>query len=381
MAVAAVCVAKSTWTFGAELARVTAEPLVGNIWSEPRTSFPSVSDYFVTKLATDVVVTGHAFERDGQLFERTSAAVRVGAASKSVAVFGDRIALGTARGGVRFEGPNRVASMPLTWSRCYGGTDQRERRQESSSQIRVPLTRMTHPGCYPRNAYGLGYATRGFGADEGVWLPNAEDPAQLIEPGNLIARPDRWWEQPLPWCFEALHPTMFQRYSSFLGLAPPHVPPEDESMPEVRDRYLPAGYRSRWKETGVPAILPGFLQFGSHGLVLTDVLEGTPVRIEGMHPAFPVVGFKVPKAPRVEWEIAGERSEGRVRLQTVHCRPNDQLVSFTYASDAMLPRRFIPGVHKHIPVAVRIDGGGPVRYHPEQPIRERLAEAAARSEP
>lgn len=369
----AFCVSKHTYAItlsGVE--RSDPEPLLGDFWSGSQTQpIPVDSDFFILKPATDVLVQGSAFARDAVPFESLELTVHVGRTSKRAAVFGERRARRVA-GRVTFEDPSPVTSVPVDWHHAYGGMDQR------AGTWRRPMSPNRHPGCYPRNAYGRGYVIGSIDDADSVALPNIEDPDDLLTPERfLMARPEDWWKQPIPCGFDFMRPSMFPRFTYSLSQDAIHPPPEDQSLPEIKRGFLGHSYRSR-RERGGAELAPSFFQVGSHGMVFNDLTEGTPVRITNMHPERPTMAFAVPKPPRIEWELEGQRSETAVRLLHVVCTPNEEKVSFVYATHTMLPRAFIPQIHKYIPVGVRIDGGPLISYDAPQPIWERLEEAKRR---
>jgi hypothetical protein len=65
------------------------------------------------------------------------------------------------------------------------------------------------------------------------------------------------------------------------------------------------------------------------------------------------------------------------RLHSFVCRPADKQCTLLYGAAMSLARPLIPGIHKHIPLAVYVNGDYPVAYEAPIPIREQLAEAVA----
>jgi hypothetical protein len=51
------------------------------------------------------------------------------------------------------------------------------------------------------------------------------------------------------------------------------------------------------------------------------------------------------------------------------------VLTVVFAAETALARPFIPGIHKHIPVAASLDGDDPVPFPTPPTARERLAEA------
>ncbi len=72
---------------------------------------------------------------------------------------------------------------------------------------------------------------------------------------------------------------------------------------------------------------------------------------------------------RATWDIGTRLDRGSdleraaPRLTGVVIEPDHECVSFVYVGvTTSLPRTFIPGIHPHIPLSARIDGGAPVHY-------------------
>lgn len=373
----AYALVKTTWAIAPSgaLEPSEAEPLRGDFERGQRSPISSATDFFPRKLSTDVVVRGSAIAADAVPFEQLVVTVRVGGAEKRLAISCDRT-VRRRNGGLVVERGERTTSVPVNWRNAYGGLDLRVVPARGGGMLENAVLALDHPGMYPRNPFGKGFAVHPLSGTEWIPLPNVEDPSDLLTVDRLIVgRPDDWWRQPLPWSCDFMHSAMFPRCTYALGADACLPGPEDESMPEVRRGFLRGGYRSRWNDRATPAVLPDFFQQGSHGMVFRDLPEGIPVRIENMHPARPVMAFKTPKAPRIEWEVEGARSLGSTRLHHLVCLPNEERVTFVYASEVGLPRAFIPGVHKHVPIGVRVDDGDRIDYSAPQPVRELIRES------
>src|SRR5690606_38664942 len=166
------------------------------------------SDFWPLKTHTDVAVRGQAYAHATKTSARTIG-IRVGEHRKNIAVSGDRVARWHG-GRLRFEPPEPFESIPVVWSRAYGGCDPRVPVDTEPTTV-ATLARLEfdHPGMYPRNPFGCGYVVLPDPVPE-IVLPNFEDPAHLLTPETLItAHPGRWYEQPLPACFEFTNAMMF----------------------------------------------------------------------------------------------------------------------------------------------------------------------------
>jgi hypothetical protein len=150
---------------GGELWEPT-DPSAGS--PDPPEQMPGVVSYRVephfafVKPATDVVLVGHAHAR-GQL--EVSVGLRVGPVSKSLVVRGDRTWVKVA-GSIRPTKPHPFQRIPLRWERAFGGWDRRDPDKP------VPF--------WP-NPVGLGYHPDGSRFEEGLRLPNLEDPGAPLE--------------------------------------------------------------------------------------------------------------------------------------------------------------------------------------------------------
>lgn len=270
--------------------------------------------------------------------------------------------------------------MPVTWANAYGGVNPRVPVADADDPRIQMLLVVDHPGLYPRNPFGKGYLVVPGDPGAEIELPNLEDPGDPLTDARLVTGdPALWYRQPLPWSLDWVHPMMFPRY---VFLEPPadawYPGPEDDAMPEVRRGTLMKGYR-----TGLPrratGAHPWFRQEASHGLVLRDLRGDEPVTIAGMHPEEPslALSLSVLKDVALELVIEGERVSAKPRLHSVVIRPAEEKMNLVFGVMAELPRVFVPGIHKHIPIAVRVNGDAPVPYEAPPTLKEELARAKA----
>src|SRR5262249_61161567 len=125
--------------------------------SEPETAF--------IKPATDVVLVGHACARRPTTELLVSLAV--GAIRKAVRVMGDRTWSRTL--GVKsMSRPTPFERMPLVWERSFGGWDR------SHADPRKHTFE-------PRNPVGRGFRARHGSLEDGLLLPNLEDPQHPLK--------------------------------------------------------------------------------------------------------------------------------------------------------------------------------------------------------
>lgn len=362
------------------LHRDAPEPLKGDLWSddaEPR--WPPGSDFWPFKAASDVaIVGGMAFARGGRPVNERQVSVRVGHARKRAQVFGTRFLEWTRDGRPRIGPAEPFLQLPLSYENAYGGFDPRALTELPRGFWELfRLTTGDHPGAYPRNQSGKGYVILDSPV-EGIELPNLEDPTHLLTADNVVVRdPALWVRQPLSWFFDWHYPAMFPR-AHYAGAHPRHPVPTGEVLEEVRRGFVP----ERWRELagdishGRPAP-PVYYQEASLGMSFSDLREGTPIEIVGMHPERDTLEFELPRFPRLEIEIEGDRQVVETRLLHVVVTPHEQKVHLTWAGLRNdMPRAFFPGVHARIPITLWVDGH-PVYHETPEPVYVQLKRAQA----
>jgi len=365
---------------GSTAVLASPEPLLHDVWSndklDPR--FPAGSDYWITKPATDVVIRGTAFAPYGRPIASMYASAQIGNTFKRIAVYGKRMVewKGNTPGIGR---PEPFTEMPLVYKNAYGGLDNRvpipaDIRDEYLKSVMNGL-QYDHPGLYPRNPVGKGYLVFADPVD-GVELPNLEDPSDLLTPERLITRkPELWYRQPLPWCFEWTNGLTFPRYL-FMGVNAWFPEPDTATMPEIQRGYFPAGVRRALEKQ--PALSELFFQEASLGMVIKAPLAGQQVTLSGMHPEETTITFTLPNEPTIEIQVEGERTTVQPILTSLVIYPAEKRFITVYSGRTKgLKRVFIPGIHKNIPLAASINRDAPIRYESPPTIRDQLAAANA----
>jgi hypothetical protein len=358
------------------------EPLFHNIRDQTlKPRLRQGTDYWPWKEATDFVVIGSAFAPDASPVRTMTVSARVGATTKRIQVSGTRV-VEWAGGEVAWvPPPEPFTEMPLTYENAYGGIDWRVGPWKPGETPGYPWgIEVDHPGLYPRNPFGKGYVVLP-GDVPGTEMPNLEDPDDLLSIERIVTRdPKAWYRQPLPWCFDWLHLMTFPRFVFFQSGVDAWFPgPQDSGMPEVRRGLCPANYRDAMAARREPQPHPRLYQEASLGLIVKDLRGNEPVVLKGMNPAEPAIRFDLPAPLRsLEFEIEGKREAAKARLHSVVCRPAEQIVTMLYAGECRLPRPFVPGIHKHIPVAVRVNGDVPVWFDTPQTVREQVDAAKAK---
>lgn len=333
------------------------------------------TDFWPLKERTDFVVRGAAYAPGGRPRSAMMVSARIAATSRRIAVFGRRKIAWTPSGAPLIGEPEPFMSMPVTWSNAYGGVDRRVRPAGAVDlpQLLAAALDHDHPGAYPRNPFGKGYFVA-QGPVDGAEMPNLEDPGDMLTPDRLVSGdPRAWYRQPLPACFDWMHPLMFPRFLWFgAGVDAWFPAPDDETMPEVRMGLLPSGYRAQQGD-GVDA---RFYQEAPLGLALSGVRGDEEISIEGMHPERPVISFHLPgPPPRIVFTVEGQPVAPPVRTHSIIVEPAAERVSLVYGATVELPRPFIPGVHRHIPIAVAVDNDALIVFDTPPTVRDQLANA------
>lgn len=359
---------------------VEPEPLLHDIRDEElKPRLRSDSDFFDTKEKTDIVVQGSAFAEEGRPVTRMLATVQVGQATKRVQVFGHRDVKWNGGGYPKIMPPQPFFEIPLTYENAYGGLDWRVIDENVPPELVPFLTETDHPGMYPRNPFGKGYLVLPGEVPE-MAMPCLENPAELLTEERLILRdPTRWYQQPVPWCFEWTHPATYPRFLYFDPKVDAwHPAPKDADIFEIRNGYLESNYRELTKDRDMCATgpAPQFYQGASLGMIFENLETGCPISICGMHPKEKEIRFSLPNTrPAIKMEIEGKKEMVTTRLHTIAIRPAEKVLTMVFAGSMPLTRTFIPGIHKHIPISASINDSPPVAYQPPKPILERLKEA------
>jgi hypothetical protein len=138
----------------------------GEFWGDPdSSSYKYEPETAFIKPATDVVLIGHAYAPHSGATE-VSVALRVGPLEKTVRVVGDRMWV-KAFLGPKMTDPQPFERIPLVWERAFGGWDR------------------SHPDparhtFEPRNPVGTGFRQKHAFPEEGIRVPNLEDPGHSV---------------------------------------------------------------------------------------------------------------------------------------------------------------------------------------------------------
>jgi hypothetical protein len=140
---------------------------VGELWGADAavSSYRIEPAFAFVKPATDVVLVGHA-QSGGRPSAELQVMFRVGPVGKALRVVGDR-AWVKSGGAVSPTRPLPFERMPLVYERAFGGWDR-----SHSDPVRHTFE--------PRNPVGTGFRAPDGRFEEGIRLPNIEDPGDPV---------------------------------------------------------------------------------------------------------------------------------------------------------------------------------------------------------
>lgn len=263
---------------GLELAAEQAPPLLaGEFWGKPdESSYRYEPECAFDKPATDVALVGSAVAPRKGTTEML-VGFQVGPVQKGVRVVGDRVWFKTL-GNVSMTHPLPFERVPLQWERAFGGWDRS-----------APDPR--HHTFEPRNPVGQSFRGRHGAFEEGLPLPNIEDPIE----------PLRSFGQRVP-------PAGF-------GFVSPHWEPRlryagtyDEAWQKERAPLLPKDFDRRFLNAAAPGlVVPGYLR-GDEQVIASGVTASGRL-------AFRLPGVEAPEVLVVRRGLPD--ISGRTRLDTV----------------------------------------------------------------
>jgi hypothetical protein len=323
-------------------------PLVVSVRADERNPkiLDADTDLYPFKVAADVVVTGHAYGYESR--RRFNAVVRVGTASKSIAVIGDRrCALGR-EGRVVISDPLPVQTIPLRYDRAYGGRDAVASAKygnvydELRKYLSEPLKQLDlNVYDYPRNPAGRGFVvevTRE--ALESVQLPNFEDPQDLLTAEHLAAGTiGSWPRMPLPQGLSWVDPSWFPRVAYF-GMVPKHDRVA-EPIAEVQRGFAPADVLD---DKPVDEKFDFRCANGaSLGLQFPHLVGNEEIELRHLHPTKPLWKFQLPGVCPKLW-TDGRKGKLNVTVPVVHTvlvEPDRDRVSIVWRGSAQALRPYM----------------------------------------
>jgi hypothetical protein len=285
-------------------------------------------DAWPLKLATDVVVTGHAHSPGEAPVPRLDVGVSIGAQRRQIVAIGPRFVEYRGRGQLAFSPPAPFTSVNVSWWNAYGGMDPMvlpEGLHDTPVFAGKPILEL-FPGAYPRNPCGIGYMiAETEHLLDGLALPLLEQPTQLLTPDNYLVRdPKQWWRRPAPAAFGWSHSLWFPRILH-CGGKPYHMPPPPGPGTIVNEFALGVVEAGELAAPAAPAA-PG-LPFGREvrlpnprltneaapDMILPFLAGDEVVRLQGFSPRGEQ-GFRLPRErPQVQARVDG------IELQPLGC--------------------------------------------------------------
>jgi hypothetical protein len=294
------------------LAEKQAPPnLPGCLWGEAgKSSYKYEPEGTLAKLATDVVLIGHAHNLTG--VPEVHVRLRTGPLDKTVRVTGDRYWL-QSLGTIFMTSPEPFEKIPLLYERAFGGWDR------------------SHPdpdkhAFEPRNPVGTGFRSKHGRFEDGIRLPNLEDPRDLLRDYGQTVAPAGFGFTSPDW----------QSRAKFAGTY-------DKQWMKERMPLLPKDFDRR------------FFNAASPGLIAPGYLKGKePVSIENASPRG-TLSFHLPGVPppgcRVQ--LTGRRDAlVETNLDTVIINTDEDLLILIW-------RGYLPvrnGPHDIVSIQIQAEG-------------------------
>lgn len=254
---------------------------------EPETAF--------FKPATDVVLIGSACAHRSRTTE-IDVGFQVGNIKKAIRVIGDRI-WEKSMGIVTMTDPEPFEKMPLAFERSFGGWDRSHADPKKHT-------------FEPKNPVGTGFRDHQGRFEEGIHLPNLENPIQRIK---------SYGDRPPPTGF-GFHSPHWESRSAFAGTY-------DEKWGSERMPLLPTDFDRRFFNAAPPdQIVPGFLKGDEQVVVTNASLNGR-------------IAFHLPHVnpPICKIELRGNhKHELRTNLDTVIVNADDNLLFLIWRVYVML---------------------------------------------
>lgn len=231
-------VVKATYVIGDSGLRLAKEQVPvtwsGEPWGKPgESSYRYEPEGAFIKPATDVALIGHAYPPHKGATEAL-VALQVGPLKKAVRVVGERTWF-RSMGRVAVTKPLPFTKLPLTWERAFGGWD---------------WTDPANPAFEPRNPMGTGFRASPRHFEDGLKLPNLEDPEYpLRDFGQKMA----------PVGFGFMSPD-WQPRARYAGTY-------DEAWTKTRKPLLPKDFDRRFFNAAAPGLVaPCWRSPGSAGI-------------------------------------------------------------------------------------------------------------------
>jgi hypothetical protein len=257
-----VPIVKATYALAAPGTLSIAETQVpvkvsGEHWGEPgKSSYKYEPECSFVKPDTDVALIGHARAVGGAIRE-TQVRLQVGVLDKTVCVTGDRYWI-KSLGAVSMTLPEAFEGMPLLHERAFGGWD------------RSHVDPKRH-AFEPRNPVGTGFRSKQGVFEDGMRLPNLEDPNDRVRDYGQTVVPAGFGFTSPDW----------QPRASYAGTY-------DEQWVAERLPLLPKDFDRRFFNAASPGLIAaGYLKGDEAVLIENASLKGTiSFSLPGVPPPF-----------------------------------------------------------------------------------------------
>lgn len=270
--------------------------LAGEYWGDPdKSSYKYEPECAFIKLATDIVLIGHAYASASRITE-INVTLRVGEIEKVVRVIGDRYWV--KRFGITsMTKPQPFERIPLIYERAFGGWDRSHPNPEKHT-------------FEPRNPVGTGFRSKWGKFEEGIRLPNLEDPRYPLK---------GYGHKPPPAGFGFTSPN-WQPRSAFAGTY-------DDAWMKQRMPLLSKDFDRRFFNASSPGLIaPGFLKGNESVVVENASPKGT-------------ISFNLPgvQPPQCRVQLRGQKDkELQTNLDTVIINTDENLLFLIWRSNLIL---------------------------------------------
>lgn len=323
------------------------------------------TDFAIDKPWVDLVVLGDVIRTDASLY--ATAVLSIGPHRRQIVATGARALERDGRGGFRASAPSSWERVSMAWTSAYGGCDRRVPVPTPRTLDQAIVCELDHPGLYPRNPFGTGYAVLPRDL-AGLPLPQLEDPDDPITRERLAAgAPERWHRQPRPACWAWAWPLQFPRYA-WAGMRAWHPAPTDARLVEVATHELPAELPSCLERQ--PELRHRFWNAAAPGLAFPQLETRTPIVVHGMSASARPFSIEIPAPPPARLQLGSTMLHARARLAQVVLEPNLGRAHLTWhLVEPCSGARWVPGVHRDIPLALLVEGNAVGRYQAPEPLR------------
>jgi hypothetical protein len=297
----AVVIVKATYCIqeGAQLSLADNQVPVnvgGEHWGDPeKSSYKYEPETAFSKPGTDIILIGHAHAPRPHVAE-VDVSLRVGPIAKVVRVIGDRYWM--KRFGMIFKTkPTPFERIPLIYERAFGGWDRSHPHPEKHS-------------FEPRNPVGTGFRAKRGKFEEGIRLPNLEDPRRPLK---------RYRDKPPPVGFGVISPH-WQPRAALAGTY-------DEAWTKQRMPLLPTDFDRKFFNAAPPdQIAPGYLKGDETVIILNASPSG---RLSFNLPGVP--------PPQCRVELQGRRDQHlQTQLDTVIINTDENLLFLIWRTNLVL---------------------------------------------